>query len=291
MFIGEVIIMAEKLTKNEKRELAREQARERREQELKAKKRRGWYIKIGIIVAILAVAGIVLLTISAANKPAVAQANPKNMISNGVLFNGSTTPVETPAIPEGGKATPTTPSTDKVNVSVYLDYACPYCKKFEEAQTATLKQYVERGQVALEYFPIGFLSTYSGIAVNATACVAANEPNKWWGANNALYAAQPEEVVAKGFSKTSSVKFIKDAWKDLNLSSETKTCISDLPYINWAADVTSNALSGPLPNTDNLKVEGTPYVLVDGQFYKVDYINDPKALSMVIDAAIAAKKK
>lgn len=282
---------AEKLTKNEKREQAREQARIRREEELKRKKRKSLFIKLGVLGGVLALISVVVLVITAPQPTPVLQSNPKNMISNGVLFDGSSVPVETPAISKGAKATPTVPSADKVNVAVYLDYACPYCKKFEELQSGTLKQYVERGQVALEYHPIGFLSTYSGIAANASACVAANEPEKWWEANDKLYANQLDEAVAQTYSKKLSVKHIKDAWKDLNLNSETSKCISDTPYIDWVANATSDALNGPLPNSDAPKVEGTPFVIVDGKFYRVDYIQDPQALTKVIDSALAAKKQ
>lgn len=281
---------AEKLTKNEKREQAREQARIRREEELKRKKRKSLFIKLGVLGGILAVIGIVVLVVTAPKPEPVAQSNPKNMISNGVLFDGSTTPVETPAIAKGEKATPTVPSQDKVNVAIYLDYACPYCKKFEELQAATLKQYVERGEVALEYHPLGFLSTYSGIAANASACIAANEPEKWWEANDMLYAAQLDEAVAQTYSQKLSVKHIKNTWESLNLNATTSKCISDMPYLDWAANATSEALSGPLPNSDAPKVQGTPFVIVDGKFYQVDYIQQPEALRQIIDAALAAKK-
>lgn len=283
--------MAEKLTKNEKREASREKARLLREQELKARKIRGIWTKIGVIVGILAVIGIVAGVVLASNQPAVAQINPKNMLSNGVLFNGSTTPVSTPAIDKGANATPTSQNPDKVNVVVYLDYSCPYCKKFEAAQSSVLENYVKKGDITVEYHPLAFLSNYSVIAANASACIASDEPEKWWDANTTLYANQPDEAVAKGWGKSTSVKNIKDTLKSLNLSSNTMSCISDLPYTDWAGKATSEALSGPLPNSDSPKVQGTPYVIVDGKFYpNIDYINDPSALTKAIEAAQAAKQ-
>lgn len=279
-------MMAEKLTKNEKREAAREEARKRRELELKQAKKRRLFVMLGSFVGVLAVIGLVVMVVVSGNKPAVAQINPKNMISNGVLFeNNVNTPVETPAIGKGESAVPTEPSTDKVNVTIYLDYSCPYCKKFEAAQSKILADYVNKGEITVEYHPLAFLTNYSVAAANASACVASNEPAKWWKVNEALFAAQPEEAVAQGWNQKSSINFVKDTLKSYELSGETKTCMSDTPYVDWLSKATSDALSGPLPNSSAQKVEGTPFVLVDGNLYKVDYINDPKMLSNVIEEA------
>ena len=278
--------MAEKLTKNEKREAAREEARQRREQEMKKAKKRKIFTRLGVLAGILLAIGIVVMIVVSGNKPAVAQANPKNMLSNGVLFDVTVkTPVETPAIAKGKEATPTEPSTDKVNVIIYLDYSCPYCKKFEASQSKILADYVNKGEATVEYHPLAFLTNYSVAAGNASACVASKEPEKWWKVNEALFAAQPDEAVAGGWSQTSSINFVKDALKSYELNSETKTCIKETPYVEWLAKATSEALSGPLPNSNAKKVEGTPFVLVDGNLYQVDYINDSEMLSKVIEEA------
>ena len=282
--------MAEKLTKNERREAAREKAKLQLEQEKKRRKIRSIWTKIGVLLGVLAVVGIVLSIILASNKPPVEQINPKNMVSDGVLFDGSTTPVSTPAIAKGSEPTPTTQNPDKVNVVVYLDYSCPYCKKFEAAQSSILENYVKSGDVTVEYHPLAFLSNYSAVAANASACIAANEPDKWWKANSELYAQQPDENVAKGYATKTSIRTVKDILKGVGISSETSTCITDMPYIDWAAKATSSALTGPLPNSDSPKVQGTPYVIVDGKFYpNADYINDPSTLTNVIEAAKQAK--
>ena len=181
--------MAEKLTKNQKREAAREQARLRQIEEQKKLKRKSLFIKLGVVVGVLAVIGIVLSIILASNKPPVEQLNPKNMLSNSVVFDGTVAaPVSSKAIPKGGEATPITPSQDKVNVAVYLDYTCPYCKIFEATQAETLKNYVESGDIVLEFFPVAFLSRYSAVASNTMACIATHDSGKWWEANKLLFA-------------------------------------------------------------------------------------------------------
>ena len=286
--------MAEKLTKNEKREAAREKARAEREQAQKKQKRNSILIKVGSLVGILAVAGIVVLVIvtGGGSTPAVAQINPKNMISNGVVFDGTIDRVvPSAAIPEGGKATPTAPSADKVNVDIYVDYSCPYCKKFETAQNKVLADYVNKGEVVVEYHPIAFLTNYSIAAGNASACVASNEPDKWWTVNSTLFDAQPEEKTAQGWSPASSISYVKDTLKSLNLSSATKDCIKDTPYQEWLNSATNLALNGPIPNSDQPKVQGTPYVIVDGKVNQVDYINDTTQLTKMIEEAKLAKKK
>lgn len=282
--------MAERLTKNEKREQAREQARIRNLQEKKRAKRKSLFIRLTVLFSVLAVIGIVISIILASNKPAVAQINPKNMLSNGVVFDGTVSDiVRTEAIPKKGEFVPTVPSEDKVNVAVYLDYTCPYCKIFEQSQSEVLKQYVEKGDIVLEFLPISFLSRYSGIATNAMACLATHQPEKWWEGNETLFAMQPEESVAQSYTPERAKKFVKNTLKPLKLNDKANTCVNDMPYLDWAGYATNTALNGPIPNSDSPKVEGTPYVIIDGKVHRSDFQNDPGALSKAIEAAKKAK--
>ena len=74
----------EKLTKNERREQAREQARLARENEKKREKRNRLLLQGGIVATVLVILGIVGLVLSQTLKPA--GPGPLNMISGGATF-------------------------------------------------------------------------------------------------------------------------------------------------------------------------------------------------------------
>ena len=61
--------------------------------------------------------------------------------------------------------------------------------------------------------------------------------------------------------------------------------MSDMPYLDWAGNVTNIALNGPLPNTTAERVEGTPYVIIDGEVHKSDFQGNPSALAQAIEQA------
>src|SRR6478735_4333503 len=100
----------EKITKDQRREAAREAARLQREKAKKAERRRKWLIPTSVTLGILAVAAIVTIVI-VNSVPVQTDAGPKNMASDGILLegvDGAMVPVETAAIPAKGEPTPTT---------------------------------------------------------------------------------------------------------------------------------------------------------------------------------------
>ncbi len=91
----------ERLTKNQRREAAREAARLEREKQKRRDRLRRWLIPTVSTVAVLAIAaGIVWAFISNAPAPQ-SSVGPRNMASDGILFtageDGELTPVSTGA--------------------------------------------------------------------------------------------------------------------------------------------------------------------------------------------------
>lgn len=277
----------EKVSRKQQREEARIKARATMEAARRKEKRAKLFIQGGVVLGILLIAGIIVLSI-VNQKPPTPQVNPANMISNGVLLEGDAQVVPSKAIPKGGTATPTQLSDGKVLVTVYVDYLCPYCKMFEEAESNTLLENMQTGKVQVEYVSAALLSQYSAVAANASACVASLEPNKWWEANLALFKAQPEESVGQGYSKKSSIDYIrKTALKDVGLSAETTECIKDTRYYDWSVAMSDTFLSPDylLPNT-NVRLEGTPTIIIDGVKFDT---KSGQTLDEAIKAAVAAK--
>lgn len=245
------------------------------------------------IIATISVLGLlaVLVVFFGTQKPSTSQSNPVNMLSNGIVLNQYLDVVSTPAIPDGGKANFTVTDEGKIKVDIYLDYLCPFCKQFESSQEAVIKKYIESGDVQVEFHPIALLSEYSAVAANASACVAGLDSKKWWNVNYILYTNQPDENAARKWSKKESIDYVNNAIKNSGLNDEASQCVKNVPYYDWSINSTEQAVTGPLPYANVLKIDHTPTVVIDGVNWSEDFVNNPEALDVFLAQKIADKKK
>ena len=170
-------------TKRDRREEARETARRMREEAAKKAKRRKVVVQSSVIVgivAVLAIIGVVIFT--SVGTGGAGAANPKNMASGGLLLTSTTKATTTPAIPSGGKPTPTKMQLDgkTAHIQIWLDYQCPYCDQFETTNNPQITQWLNEGSATLEVYPVAILDStqnkqYSTRAAAAQACVAKRE--------------------------------------------------------------------------------------------------------------------
>jgi protein-disulfide isomerase len=266
-------VAQERLTKDQRREQARELARLEREARLKAQARNRILIRAGVTIGIVAVLGGIAGGIWIATRPV--GPGPINMASDGILFTGNddgeVEAVETGAVPSEGTPVPTDPDAYDVpaRIVTYIDYGCPYCNQFETTNAAQIEQLVAAGYATLEVHPISILdrafqgSEYPTRAANAMACVAAEEPNAFLDASAALFAAQPAEQT-EGLSDD-GIREILDSAGALN--DEVSACIGDKRYVGWVEAATLRATEDPdlaNPDTGNF---GTPTILVNGVRY------------------------
>lgn len=277
-------------SKNEKREASREKARQKRLAEAKKKKRIKIFAQVGAGVGILAVAGLVVALVVNNNQPAVAQVNPANLASNGVVVTGENlSTVRTDATPVGEKSTPTAVKDDVTKVDIYLDYLCPFCNDFETANSDTIAEAVKAGDVEVEIHPLAVLDgnarQYSSRAANAAACVVNYSPDSFWDFNTALFANQPAETSAAGLQDRQIVSIANEVGVE-NIDA-IKECINDKSFGNWVDDATQQALAGPIPNSDVPAITGTPTVIVDGEQYNPGENPD---FGSFLDSAISAKQ-
>src|SRR5687768_3141555 len=261
-------------SRNEQREAAREKARVLREEQKKRERRNKWLIQGGIIVAVLAVAGLVaglLLNNVRPDGP-----GPANMASNGIVLTGAEgviTPVETPALAADATPTPTVPddSGTVANIVTYLDYLCPFCGQFEQTNSESIRAMVESGAATLEVHPIALLTNksagtqYSLRAANAAACVADNSPDSFFDFNALLFENQPEET-SPGLTNTEIKALAKEA--GVGSLGAVEKCIDDTQFKKWVQDATTRALTEAVPNSDLESIKGTPTVLVNGKQYE-----------------------
>jgi len=267
-------------SRNEQREAAREKARVLREEQKKRERRNKWLIQGGVIVAVLAVAGLVaglLLNNVRPDGP-----GPANMASNGIVLTGAEgviTPVETPALAADATPTPTVPddSGTVANIVTYIDYLCPFCGQFEQTNSESIRAMIEEGAATLEVHPIAILTNksagtqYSLRAANAAACVADNSPESFLDFHDLMFQNQPEEGT-EGLSNDEIAELAKQA--DVSSFSTIEKCIDDKQFHTWVQDATNQALTQPVPNSDLASITGTPTVLVNGKQY-VGSLTDP----------------
>lgn len=259
------------LSKKDRREQAREHARELRELEAKKRQRRRWFVQGGVILGALAIATVVLLIVTSLVTPA--GPGPRNMASDGILFDSTAgaamSPVKTDALESSATPIPTTQSdVGPVSIVVYVDYQCPFCAQFEEANGRQIVQWVAAGIATLEMHPVAVLdqyslgTRYSSRAANAVACVADREPDEFYLASTALFAAQPEEGTS-GLTNDEIVSIVEGAGVT---DPAVAQCIQNESFKAWVSAATERTRS-PIPNSDEPYLDSTPMVLVNGQRY------------------------
>jgi protein-disulfide isomerase len=142
-----------------------------------------------------------------------------------------------------------------VRVDVFIDFLCPFCRRFELSAGPVLAGLVSGGQVSLVYHPMNFLDEasttgYSTRAAAASGCAA--DRGRFAEYAGALFAAQPPEG-GPGLTDAELAGLGPAAGLD---DAAFPTCVSQAPYLDWPPYVTARAAA--------LGVEATPTVLVAG---------------------------
>jgi protein-disulfide isomerase len=142
-----------------------------------------------------------------------------------------------------------------VRVDAFIDFLCPFCRRFELSAGPTLAELVSGGQVSLVYHPMNFLdeastTNYSTRAAAASGCAA--DEGRFAEYAHALFVSQPPEG-GPGLSDAELAGLGPAGGLD---GAAFTACVSDAPYLDWPAYVTARATE--------LGVDATPTVLVAG---------------------------
>ncbi len=278
----------ERLTKDQKREIAREMARAEREKRLKAQARNRILIRVGATVGVVALLAAIGGGIWLATRPE--GPGPVNMASDGVLFRGSdgeAKVVSTPALDADEDPIATDPEAYDAPVRIvsYLDFGCPYCALFETTNAAQIEQLVASGEATLEVHPVNLLRNqflgdrYSARSANAAACVAAYEPTAFLDVSTAFFEQQPAET-GNGLTNGEIVELVKGAGVT---EPRVESCIGGEEFKGWVEAASTRAFTGPLPNTEEERVTGTPTILVNGTRYQ-GALDDPMAFLAFVES-------
>ena len=257
------------LSKNERREAAREKSRALREQQ-KKKDRRSRVILQGslavLVIAIVAVIGLVIVNSVRPPSP-----GPANMLSDGIKIGQGFKAVPTGALQPNDSPIPSKPNAKNViDLRVYIDYQCTYCGDFEATNAAQIKKWVSIGAATLEIHPLAILDQaslgkkYSTRSANAAACVANYSPNQFFDFSALLFTNQPKENT-EGLTDDQIISLTQKA--KVSKTDSITTCITDQEFKSWTNSATERATTNPLAGTDVKKLAGTPTVIINGKKY------------------------
>jgi protein-disulfide isomerase len=168
-----------------------------------------------------------------------------------------------PASTTADGGVPIGPADAPVTVTVFFDYMCPFCGRFETANATDLDRLVDSGEARVELRPLSFLdpqsqgSEFSTRAANALATVADGAPEQAWAFHRGLFEEQPEE----GTSGLGDDVIARIA-RDTGVPDEVAERFGERTFTGWVAQGTERAFASG--------VTGTPTVLIDGEVFGGD---------------------
>jgi protein-disulfide isomerase len=143
-------------------------------------------------------------------------------------------------------------------LEMYEDFGCPHCLAFTaDMEPHLLENYVERGQVRLQYrfFPLRQLTANAAIAA-----FCASEQDRFWPFHTELFIAQAEATAGTGPPLTEAFEI--DALRELARQLELDLAAFDACT---TSDRVIDAITEDLRTATELNLAGTPSFLVNGE--------------------------
>lgn len=239
-----------------------------------------------IVVAIVLIIGITVIALNTnhaqQNNADQATTAPSGVTNDGFVINKDGLVPTVTNQPVDVTLTESTYNSDKNNISLYVDYACPHCAEFEKANLQQIEKWLQDGTIdTLTIHPMAFLTNYSQIGGNALSCVAEYDPK------NILKA---HETLTTNFDKGLNVKQTLNVLQEAGVSNndEFTACVRGGKYNDFIAKATARAQNGPIPSSSIQKISGTPTVLVNGQRY-TQSPTDANAFAAFVTTTTATK--
>lgn len=143
-----------------------------------------------------------------------------------------------------------------VPVHAYIDFQCPYCRRFELSSGIALAAMVAGHEISLIYHPMNFLDMastthYSTRAAASSGCAA--DQDRFMNYAHALFVNQPEEGSA-GLSDAELIAL----GESVGLGTAFASCVSEGPYLDWPPYVTARAQAAGVDATPTVLVAGVP---------------------------------
>ncbi len=168
-----------------------------------------------------------------------------------------------------------------VDVALWEDFQCTFCKEFEQDYGTALEKRVDEGEITLTIHPLSFLDSKLGNnssveAANAFGCAADEGSQQALDFHLTVYKNQPAEVPGQPAWSTDDLV----GWgNDVGIEGDDwTTCVTDQTYAGWVEQVAASQ--------SGAGITGTPTVFVDGE--KFDPAGD---LNAAIDKALKAQQQ
>lgn len=216
--------------------------------------------RLGAGATIALVAGVVVVVAAIA----AALAIPAMTRHHGSASSAASSPASTSKRASGSdsiRVTSTNLVTDpqtgkpKVVLSLYEDFLCPFCRRFEEDFGTTVSQLIDSGQVAADYYMVAILDRgrrdYSSRAGAAAYCVADESIDAFRRFHEALYADQPSEAATSYPDNSELIAKAREAG-----AADVADCVNNGTYVAQ--------VKGLAAKTD---IRGTPTVRINGEDY------------------------
>ena len=210
-----------------------------------ADRRRNMLIQIGLtaVVVVFAVALVLYIVMSGDKKPTGGETKSIRVASSKLITKEGTT-------------------EPKAVLSLYEDFLCPVCGRFEQQFGPTITQLVDSGAIAADYNMVAILSrpanqNYSSRAGAAAYCVADEDttPDKqaFRRFHAALYAQQPSETGTVFPTDAQLVEVARQA----GVAGKVPDCINSGRYVDMVDGLAAAT-----------KVNATPTVRINGEDYQ-----------------------
>ncbi len=204
---------------------------------------------------------------------------PANMQTGGVVFTGpgDPRPIESEPLTAGAAPAPNQVDRDsRTDILVYVDYRCPHCGIFEQQNGDYLAELMATGNTTVEIVPLSFMdrssegSYYSSRAAGAVACFAEAQPGAAWAAHQALLSAEVQPGAGPGPDNAQLLAALKQHVGAIDPA--VSDCVTTEAFVPFAQALNEWVFQNPVPNTvdTNVRLEGTPTVVVNGVVYPGD---------------------
>lgn len=217
--------------------------------------RKNWFaiwISIGVVVALVAVAGLVVWMNATASGP-------------GSTPESSSINTETGAIAVGeGEGT----------LDTYVDFMCPVCGQFEDAYGPSIEGLVDDGTITLNIHPISILdrasqgTKFSTRSASAMYCVADANPDAALPFLQAMFANQPDEN-SSGLTDDQMVAIAEGVGV-----TDAADCITSGRYMKFVTSITPK--TPVAPGSTGI---GTPTIAVNGEVIANSSLPEPADLA------------
>lgn len=229
---------------------------------------------------VFAAAAIALLTTGCA-----AQA-PSPLRSDDAGASASTPAVVSPA---GADGYGLPAGTGAVEIQLFTDLSCPYCRMLEEATGDVLSDAVAAGTATLTLHPLNFVSAkhgdetdWSTRAANAlAAALDAGQGDRI----PAFYALlQENQTTADGTTHPSDADILAFA-KQAGITVDLADAVATQRFGGWVQASNDHWLGSTIAGTEKV-VSGVPVLVIDGQVVALD--GEATDVAQRVQAAIAA---